>query len=435
MISINEFKKRQKALLNYLNEDSIAILFSAPEYIRNGDNHYPYRQNSYFYYLTGFNEPESAAIFVPKRPEGEYILFNRPLNPMMEKWNGPIIGQEGACENFLADQAFSIDMLKDFLPQLLQDRKQIHMLMGYHTEYEKMIWDMLIQLKNKKQKHCIIPTEIINLEDFLSDQRLIKSETEINIMREAAKISAQGHKRAMKACKPGLAEYHLEAELLYGFNSQGSASVAYQSIVGSGKNACILHYSQNNAMLKDNELVLIDAGCELHGYASDITRTFPINGRFSKEQRAIYELVLAAQLAGIEQIYPGNSWEKIQETMLEVLVKGLVELTILKGNISDLLSTRAYLPFYMHSSGHWLGLDVHDTGAYKIKDQFRLLEPGMVLTVEPGLYLSPDASVDPKWWNIGIRIEDDIVVTENGYEILSCDAPKLIDEIESLMTQ
>lgn len=435
MISQTEFSERRQRLLDYIGKDGIAILFAAPEHLRNGDNHHPYRQYSHFYYLTGFNEPEAVAILMPGCAEGEYVLFNRPNDPLMEIWNGRRAGQDGAGNLFHADQAFAINEFTQRLPGLLQGRSRVYTILGHNPDHDQIVLEGINRVKTMIRSGIKAPTEIINLEDFLGEQRLIKSIAEIAIMREAAEISAKAHRRAMQACRPGLKEYHLEAELLYEFTRNGSRAVAYESIVGAGSNACILHYRENNALLAAGDLVLVDAGSELQGYAADITRTFPVNGRFSPEQGAIYEVVLAAQLAGIEQVRPGNAWHRIQEAIIQVLTAGLVELEILKGDIASLITAKAYLPFYMHNSGHWLGLDVHDVGAYKINAEWRALEPGMVLTVEPGLYISPHANVDPKWWHIGVRIEDDVLVTEQGCEILSKDVPKTVAEIETLMAQ
>lgn len=433
MLSQVEYAQRRQRLIDHIGTDGVAIIFAAPEYYRNGDNHYPYRQYSHFYYLTGFNEPEAVAVFVPGRAEGEYVLINRPNDQLMEIWNGRRAGQEGACKQFGAKQAFSYTDLEKVLPELLQGRKRLYTMLGHNAEQDDIILTALNKVKAKIRSGIQAPTEIINLEDFLGELRLIKSKAEIEIMRAAAEISAKAHTRAMRTVQPGLKEFHLEAELLYEFTRHGSRCVAYESIIGAGSNACILHYRENNADLKAGDLVLIDAGCELQGYAADITRTFPVTGRFSAEQKAIYELVLAAQLAAIEQVYPGNAWNRIQETILQVLTTGLVELGILQGDVTSLIATKAYQPFYMHNSGHWLGLDVHDVGAYKIKGEWRKLEAGMVLTVEPGLYISPQPNVDPKWWNIGVRIEDDVLVTEQGYDILSKDVPKTVAEIEALI--
>lgn len=433
MISQREFSERRQRLLDYIGKEGVAILFAAPEYLRTGDNHYPYRQNSFFYYLTGFNEPEAVAVFMPGRAEGEYLLFNRPRDPLQETWHGRRAGQEGGCQDFGAQQAFSIYELKQRLPDLIQGRTRLFTLLGHNPEHDQLILDAINSVKAKVRSGVRAPAEVIGLDEFLGEQRLYKSPAEIAIMRRAAEISAAAHKRAMQACKPGLYEYQLEAELVYEFTRNGSRSAAYECIVGAGSNACILHYRDNTAELKAGDLILIDAGCELAGYAADITRTFPVSGRFSPEQKAIYELVLAAQLAAIEQVRPGQPWHRIQETILKILTAGLVKLGILQGAVEALITAKAYLPFYMHNSGHWLGLDVHDVGAYKIHGEWRALEPGMVLTVEPGLYISPRPDVDPKWWNIGVRIEDDVLVTAQGCEILSKDVPKTISEIEALM--
>lgn len=435
MIAPAEFAQRRQQLLEQVGKNGIAIIFAAAEYSRNGDNHYPFRQHSSFYYLTGFNEPDAVAVFIPGRVEGEYLLFNRPNDAVMELWNGRRAGQAGACKDYGAAQAFPNTEFESQLPELLQGRERLYLLLGQNPVQEQLVMAGLNKVAAKVRSGVKAPAEIVNLEIFLGEMRLKKSPAEIAIMREAAKISAHAHQRAMSACRPGLCEYHLEAELLAEFVRNGSRAVAYESIIGAGANACILHYRDNNAPLKAGDLVLIDAGCELQGYAADITRTFPINGRFSPEQKAVYEVVLDAQLAGLEQVRPGVAWNRIQEVIIQRLTEGLVSLGILQGNIAELIEQKAYLPFYMHNSGHWLGLDVHDVGVYKVNGEWRPLESGMVLTVEPGLYIRPHENVDKRWWNIGVRIEDDVLVTAEGCEILSKDVPKTISEIEALMTQ
>lgn len=433
MLDQFEFSKRRQRLLNHLGENAAAIIFSAPEYLRNGDTHYPYRQNSDFLYLTGFNEPEAVAVFIPGRAEGEYVLFNRASDPAREIWDGHRAGQEGACEQFGANQAFDSKQLTILLPELIVGKSQLHYLMGKNSQHDKVIFAVLEQLTAKIRNGIKIPSAHINLELFLSEQRLFKSSAEIALMRRAAEVSAAAHCRAMQVARPQLREYHLEAELIAEFTRNGCGAVAYPSIVGAGANACTLHYIENNAELIDGELVLIDAGCEYQGYAADITRTFPVNGHFNAEQRALYEVVLAAQLAAIAVVKPGTTWDKMQECIIAVLTNGLVQLGILNGDVYELIAAKAYLPFYMHNSGHWLGLDVHDVGRYKLDSQWRPLAPGMVLTVEPGLYISPAANVESCWWNMGVRIEDDVLVTAEGYEVLSKHVPKDIAAIEALM--
>jgi Xaa-Pro aminopeptidase len=394
----NEFAQRRQQLIKSIGLGNIGVLFASPEYLRNGDTHYPYRQDSDFYYLTGFSEPEAVAVFIPGHPDGEYILFNRLRDPTMEVWNGPRAGQEGARTYYGAQQTFPINESATRLPELRAELKQI------------------------------------DLKPIIAEMRLQKSDGEIRLMRKAAEISARAHRRAMQICRPGLKEYHLEAELQHEFMREGCRAVAYPSIVARGMNACTLHYTDNDAELRDGDLILIDAGCEYQNYASDITRTFPINGRFTEAQRVVYSIVLEAQLAAIKLVRPGLSWPEMQSTILRIITQGLIDIGVLQGDIEALLESKACAPFYMHGAGHWLGLDVHDVGGYKVQEQWRTLSPGMVFTVEPGIYIAPQTeNVDPKWWGIGIRIEDDVLVTAESYDVLSKDAPKTIPEIEALM--
>jgi Xaa-Pro aminopeptidase len=429
MITKTEFAARRKKLLAKLPENSIAILYSAPEVYRNNDTHYPYRQNSDFYYLTNFKEPHSVAVFIPKRAEGEFILFNRLKDPSKEVWTGAYAGQQGAIADFEADQAFPITELDSKILELLAGKNRLYYPIGQDDKRDAHVFNWVNQLK-KQYRGAIAPTEFFDSGTLVHEMRLIKSEAEIALMRKAAQISSVAHIRAMKICREELHEYTLQAEIEHEFKKNNTVP-AYGSIVGSGSNACTLHYVDNEAQLKKGELVLIDAACEHEYYAADITRTFPAGGQFSPEQRQIYELVLSIQLAIIEKIRPGLPYEKLQKTACELITAGLVNLGLLKGEISKLLEEKAYLPFYMHSSGHWLGLDVHDVGAYQVNGKSRLLEAGMVLTVEPGVYIAADnLQVDEKWRGIGVRIEDDILVTPTGYEVLSIDAPKIIRDIE-----
>jgi len=428
-----EFARRRKQLMRMMGADSIAILPTNPEQSRNRDVDFPFRPDSDFYYLTGFPEPDAVAVFMPGRKHGEYLLFCRDRDPKMETWHGRRAGPEGAVERFGADDAFPIGDIDDILPGLLEGHDRVFYTMGAVPEFDKRVigWVNRIRSQSRAGKHA--PDEFVSLEHFVHDMRLYKSRAEIKTMRQAANIAARAHKRAMQVCEPGMMEYELEAEFLYAFRKAGGEP-AYPSIVGGGENACILHYTENNAPLNDGDVVLIDAGVEHDYYASDITRCFPVNGRFSKAQRAIYELVLDAQLAAIEEVYPGNHWNAPHVAAVKVLTRGLVKLGLLKGRPASLIKEEAYRRFYMHRTGHWLGMDVHDVGDYKVGDAWRELEPGMVLTVEPGLYIPAHSKgVARKWWNIGIRIEDDVLVTRDGYDVLSKAAPKTVDEIESLM--
>lgn len=433
MTLLSEFAARRKRLLEQLPADSIAVIAAAPEVYRNGDAHYFYRQDSDFYYLTGFNEPEAVAVFIPGRAEGQFLLFNRVKDPSKEVWTGYYAGQEGAVSCYGADEAFPITELDERIILLLANKKSLYYPFSTRSKLPKWVRKWFQQLQEKAHRVGMILTEYCNLEAILHEMRLIKSPWEQEKMRQSAAIAAVGHRRAMTVCRPGLTESALQAEIEYEFRKNGAIAPAYTSIVGGGANACILHYVENTSMLRDGELVLIDAGCEYDFYASDITRTFPVNGKFTPAQRAIYELVLNTQLALIERVKPGLPHAELQSMTLRLLTQGLIELGLIQGSLEEALKQKAYLPFYMHNVSHWLGMDVHDSGRYRIAGESRLLEPGMVLTIEPGLYIAPDnLSVDPKWRGIGIRIEDDVLVTDTGYEVLSAGAPKALEEIESL---
>lgn len=434
MISSKEWAKRRQTLLKKCGPSAIAILPSAPIAMRNGEYEYPYRQNSNFYYLTGFTEPEAIAVLAAKRKEGEFILFNRPHHRERELWEGPRAGQEGARKKFGAHQAYAIKKFTEQLPKLLMDRTKVYTQLGVNPEFDVILLDAFNKARTTTRTGITSPAELIDIGGIVHEMRLIKSPTEIKIMRESADISAAAHISAMQACLPGIQEYQLEAELLYEFQLNGARHPAYTSIVGSGANTCILHYNANNKTIANNSLVLVDAGGEYQYYASDITRTFPANGKFTKEQAAVYNVVLAAQLAAIKIIKPGITWNKMHETAVKVLTQGLIKIGLLRGKLSDLIANKAYFPFFMHRTGHWLGLDVHDVGQYTINKKWRKLQAGMVLTVEPGIYISNTLkNVPARWHNIGVRIEDDILVTKTGHEVLSKRAPKTIADIEALM--
>lgn len=436
MVKMTEYAKRRKQLIKKIGPNGVVILTSAPTARRNGDADYAYRQHSDLYYLTGFEEPESVAIIAPKRKQGEFILFNRVRDRAHEIWDGIRAGQEGACKTYGADQAFPFADLEKELPGILEGRETIHYALGIDKKFDKIILHTMNKMRGKIRSGLQSPLSIVDIADTIHEMRLIKSPAEIALMRKAAEISAQAHIRAMKFCKPEMNEYQLEAEIHHEFQRNGARTPAYTSIVGSGANACILHYINNNQSMKDGDLVLIDAGCEYHYYAADITRTFPTNGRFSPEQKAIYELVLKSQIAGIKAVRPGVAWPTIQTIIVKILTQGLIDLGILKGRLDDLIAKEAYFPFYMHKSGHWLGLDVHDAGRYKVDGKWRKLKPGMVLTVEPGLYISADIpGVHKRWHNIGVRIEDDVLVTKKGHDVLSRDVPKSVADIEALMAK
>lgn len=430
-----EFAKRRQHLMDIMGPDTIAVLPNAPIANRNRDVDYPYRSDSNFHYLTGFDEPESVLVLIPGREHGEYILFCRERDLDKEIWDGYRAGQDGAINNFGADDSYPISDLDDILPGLLEDKEKVYYTMGNQPSFDQHMVSWLNHLRQASRSGKHSPTEIIELEHCLNELRLFKSSQEIKAMKQAAKASVQAHIRAMQFTKPGKWEYEVEAEIIHEFMKHGCRSPAYPSIVGGGENGCILHYIENNAKLKNNDLLLIDAGAEYECYAGDITRTFPVNGKFSPAQAALYQVVLDAQKAAIAAVKPGNHWNQPHEVAVEVLTQGLVDLGILKGDVAQLIEDAAYREFYMHRTGHWLGMDVHDVGDYKVGGEWRLLEPGMVLTVEPGLYIRDQAHVDKKWHFTGIRIEDDVLVTKDGCEVLTEAAPKEIDEIEALMAE
>lgn len=437
MMDNKEFNQRRKRLMNMVGDDCIAILPTAPECTRNNDVLFPFRPNSDFYYLTGYPEPKAVAVIMPNRNCGEYILFCRQNDPNDEVWNGKRSGLEGACDIYAADDAFPIEDIGDILPSLMEKKEQIFYTMGTDVTFDqRMLRWANEKYANKEPSVTDIRGLFVSLKHILHDMRLYKSRHEISLMRKAAKISSEAHKSAMQICQPGLMEYQIEAELIHKFMHHGSRYPAYPCIVGGGANGCILHYTDNNAVLQDGDMLLIDAGAEHEYYASDITRTFPVNGKFTKAQKDIYQLVLDAQSAAIKQVKPGNHWNDPHQAALETITHGMVELGILKGKVDTLIKEHAYSRYYIHRTGHWLGLDVHDVGDYKIDGNWRVLEPGMVMTIEPGLYLSSaNKGLAKKWWDIGIRIEDDVLVTKDGADVLSKDIIKTIDEIESLMTK
>ncbi len=434
MVKMTEYAKRRKSMMRQVGSSGIIILPAASEAHRNADALYAYRQNSDFYYLTGFNEPEAVIVLAPGRKEGEYLLFNRVRDRSREIWDGPRAGQEGARKLFGADQSFPIEEFEAMLPDLLADRDVIHYPLGTNPAFDKLIMHGMNTVRSQVRRGVQSPATFCDVAPTIHEMRIFKSADEIALMRKAAEISAKAHIRAMQVCKPGMHEYELEAELMHEFISNGARFPAYSSIVGSGHNSCILHYISNDRKIHDGDMVLIDAGCEYQNYASDITRTFPANGKFSAEQRAIYELVLESQLAALKSVKAGASWTAPQDVIVKILTQGLIDLGILKGKRDSLIEQQAYMPFYMHRSGHFLGLDVHDSGRYRINNKWRKLEPGMALTIEPGLYISADIpGVHKRWHNIGVRIEDDVIVTGKGCDVLSRNVPKSIDDIETIM--
>ena len=424
------YAQRRRRLAEQLGA-GVAVVATAPEALRNRDSHYPYRFDSYFYYLTGFAEPEAVLVLIggatPKS-----LLFCRERDAEREVWDGYRLGPQGAKEKFGFDEAYPIAELDAKLPELLADQPRLAYAVGHDAAWDARVLGWLNAVRAKARTGVAAPQEIIDVRRWLDDMRLIKDAHELGLMQRAADLSSDAHRRAMRAARPGRYEYEIEAELLHAFVSAGARQPAYPCIVAGGAHACVLHYVENNAELKDGDLLLIDAGGELEGYASDITRTFPVNGRFGGPQKAVYEIVLEAQAQAIAAVHPGAPWNAPHEAALIVLTRGLIELGILKGELAGLLEQEAYKPYYMHKTGHWLGLDVHDAGDYKREGAWRELHPGMVLTVEPGLYLRPSESLPQQYWNIGIRIEDDVVVTEAGRQVLTS-PPKTVADIEAWM--
>lgn len=413
----------------------IAIIPTAPECTRNRDTDYPYRHDSYFYYLTGFAEPESALVLVACEDDVRSVLFCRSKHEEREIWDGFRYGPDAARSAFGVYEAFSIDDFDTMLPKLLSNAPAIWYAIGYDAAWDKRVTDALNTVRGQVRSGTSAPAEIVDVRVTLDEMRLFKDESEITTMREAAHISSRAHLRAMQTARPGMFEYEIEAELLHEFRRSGSQYPAYPSIVAGGANACVLHYITNDHVLNDGDLLLIDAGCELNGYAADITRTFPVNGKFSPAQRDIYQLVLQMQYAALERAQPGNHYNATHEAAIHTLVQGLVDLKLLKGNVEDLIESNAYTRFYMHRTGHWLGMDVHDVGEYKRAGLWRALEPGMVITIEPGCYIRASDDIPREFWNIGVRIEDDVLITKDGHEILTAQTPKTIEEIEAVMAE
>ena len=427
-----EFARRRKQLMSMVGAEGIAILPAAPVRMRSRDISHRYRQDSDFYYLTGFAEPDAVAVLVPGRDNGEYLLFCRERDSEKERWDGSRAGPDGAVELHDADDAFPIDDIDDILPGIIESCTRVYYTMGMYSDFDARITEWVKSLRSREIKGVHTPQEFVALDHLLHDMRLYKSRAEIVAMRRAAKIAGAAHKRAMRMIRPGLHEYEVEAEFMHEFRRH-DAWPSYSPIVGSGANACTLHYVDNAAQMQNGDLVLIDAGCEIDYYASDVTRTLPVNGKFTAEQRAIYEIVLEAQLAAIEKTRKGNHWNDPHDASVKVITKGLKKLGLLKGTFPNLIKDRAYREFYMHRTGHWLGMDVHDVGDYKVGSEWRLLEPGMVMTVEPGIYLPANRQVPAKFRNIGIRIEDDVAVTSNGADVLSKGLAKEPDAVEALM--
>ncbi|HSD70932.1 MAG TPA: aminopeptidase P N-terminal domain-containing protein [Woeseiaceae bacterium] len=429
-----EFARRRQTLMRMVGENGIAILPSAPQSVRSRDVEHKYRQDSDFYYLTGFAEPESVAVLAPGRSNGEFILFCRERDRHKERWDGSRSGTDGAVTDFAADDAFPIADIDDILPGIMESRSSVYYTMGAYAEFDTQVAEWIRSLRSKGSSGIHTPQEFVALDHVLHDMRLYKSRAEISAMRRSAKIAVGAHTRAISMISPGLFEYEVEAEYLHEFRRH-NATISYSPIVGAGANACTLHYISNSGQLNSGDLVLIDAGCELDYYASDITRTLPVSGRFSPEQLAVYEIVLEAQLAAIDKARVGNHWNEPHDAAVDVITRGLKKLGLLTGSVQRLIRDGAYREFFMHRTGHWLGMDVHDVGDYKVGDEWRQLEPGMVMTVEPGIYISDDRKVPARWRNIGVRIEDDVAVTGNGPDVLTGSLVKEPDAIEKLMAR
>ena len=427
-----EYARRRRELMELMEPESIAILPASEVQIRNNGVERRYRQDSDFHYLTGFDESDSVFVLIPGREYGEAILFCRERVHDHERWHGSITGPERAAELYGIDDAFPID---DILPGLIEGRSRLYYAMGTHPRFDARILSWVNSIAMDNREGTEPPGEFIQLGQYLHELRLHKSAKEIDVLRHAARISTAAHIQVMENLTPGMMEYEVEAELQYQFSKRGARHPAYPSIVGGGSNACVLHYIDNDKVLEDGDLVLIDAGGEYEYYASDVTRTLPVSGKFTDEQAALYEIVLAAQLAAIEQVVPGNHWNQPHEAAVMELTNGLKEVGLLEGDVEELLEIGAYNQFYMHRTGHWLGLDVHDVGEYKVGGQWRVFEQGMVTTVEPGLYIPEDAENVPEAYRgIGIRIEDNVAVTRNGHDVLTDDIPKTIAEIEQTMS-
>ena len=432
-IAAAEFARRRRQLMRMAGEDAILVLPAAPVRTRSHDTHYPYRQDSDFWYLCGFPEPEAVLVLVPGRRHGEALLFCRERDPEREGWDGARFGQEGAVEAFGMDDAYPIDDLDEILPGLLEGRSRVYYHFGRDAEFDLKLIGWINRVRAQVRHGAQPPHEFLERGHLLHEQRLFKSRDEVRLMQKAAEISVRAHQAAMRAARPGIHEYELQAEVERVFRAS-DACAAYASIVGAGANGCVLHYVANAARAKDGDLVLIDAGAEYRNYAADITRTFPVNGRFSKEQRALHDLVGAAQAAALARARPGVAWSAIHDAAVECLTEGLLRLGLLKGGLEKNIADGHYKRFYRHKSGHWLGLDVHDVGDYRIDGEPRLLEPGMAFTIEPGLYVgADDRSVHAKWRGIGIRTEDDVLITGEGHQVLTTGLARSADEIEAFM--
>jgi len=431
-LSAGFHSRRRRQLMDCIGAGGAALVPAASERVRSNDVEFRFRQSSDFDYLTGFPEPDALCLLLPGHPEHEFVLFVRPRDPERETWTGRRVGVEGAMIVYGADVAHPLDKVEELVPRMLEERERLFYAVDHRGEYNNKILGWIESLQAARQRSGVGPTVLSDVRPALHEMRVIKDAEEIGAMRIAAQVSCAAHRRAMTTVRAGQFEYQVEAEVEYIFRSRGAAGPAYPSIVATGGNATTLHYTENCCELDADHLLLIDAGAEVNLYCGDVTRTFPVGDRFDGRQRAIYEVVLAAQEAAILEVRPGVALDEIHRAALHVLVRGLVDLGILAGRVDDCIAEESYRPYYMHRTSHWLGKDVHDVGLYRAGGAPRLLEPGMILTVEPGLYLSEESGAPPQWQGIGVRIEDDVLVTEAGFDVLTLDAPKDIDEIEAL---
>ncbi|GAB3730874.1 aminopeptidase P N-terminal domain-containing protein [Luteimonas pelagia] len=432
-IPATRYARRRRQLMRQAGGDAIVIVPAAPERVRSRDTHYPYRQDSDLWYLSGFPEPEAVLVLVPGRGAGESILFCRERDPDREGWDGPRVGQEGAVDAYGMDDAYPIADIDEILPGLLEGRLRVYYHFGRDVEFDLKLIGWVNRVRAQVRRGAQPPHEFLELGHLLDEMRLFKDRDELKLMRRAASITVEAHRAAMAAVRPGMREYQLQAELERVFRAS-DAWPAYGSIVGSGANGCVLHHVANDGPVRDGDLVLVDAGAEYRGYAADITRTFPANGRFTREQRAVHDLVGAAQAAALAQARPGVPYGAGHDAAVEVLTDGLLRLGLLKGTLKKAIADGAYKRFYRHKTGHWIGLDVHDVGEYRVDGESRLLEPGMVFTIEPGLYIGEgERGVPAKWRGIAVRTEDDILVTRTGHEVLTDGLARSADEIEAAM--
>jgi Xaa-Pro aminopeptidase len=431
-----EYRRRRKALMGMMTAGSIALVPAASVRLRNRDTEYLFRQDSDFYYLTAFAEPDAVLVLAPGREHGEVILFCRERDRRAELYHGERLGPERAVDALGLDDAFPLSDMDDILPNMLEGRERIYLTLGEYPDFDNKVLHWVNSIRAREAGGAVPPGEFVALKHLLHEQRLYKSAAEVRIMREAARITCQAHRRAMAACRPGLTELALEAEIQHEFLVNGARSSAYPSIVGSGRNACVLHYTDNDAVLKEDDLVLIDAGCEFRHYAADVTRTFPVSGRFNRGQQALYEVVLEANRAAIDRCRPGEQFTAPHQAAVRVMVEGLVALGVLRGDVDEIVETERYRTFCPHNTSHWLGSDVHDVGDYRVGGAPRELEPGMVLTIEPGVYLPPGedtAGLPPRWRGLGVRIEDDVLITRQGHDVLTAQAPKTVADIHRVM--